>query len=316
MCHHLQTTSCPVPYQTQRYVSCDEPDSPLGHIKLCVLANSDWGVLPEAMRTLDHYIISYLIEGEGLFGDEYGFRRATRPGDLVCQFPGVAHFSTPTGSGKWTRFFIAFEGPVFDLWRKQGLLDPRHPVVHLEPINYWHDRLRAIIDSHLPFSQGRTLLEVSRLQEFLAEAYCQRETNRQLPSDRKWVTQICRSIEESLCPAIDLRQTAKKHGMSYATFRSRFTKLTGVAPGRYRTLRLIAKACHFVVHTTLTSKEIAHTLGFADEFHFSRRFKQITGHSPREYRQMYRLSGPILPEEPWLAAVAAPPPVARRMDAP
>ena len=53
----------------------------------------------DAMRTLDHYLISYLIEGTGEFGDEFGFRPATKPGDLVIQFKGVRHFSKPTGNG-------------------------------------------------------------------------------------------------------------------------------------------------------------------------------------------------------------------------
>lgn len=36
--------------------------------------------------------------------------------------------------------------------------------------------------------------------------------------------------------------------------------------------------------TDLSDKQIAAELGFCDEFHFSRRFKQITGRSPRAFR--------------------------------
>jgi len=294
-----------MPHQTQRYVSYDEPDTPLGHIKLCVLSNSDWGVPPTKMRALGHYHISYLVEGTGMFGDEFGFRQATKPGDLVCFFPGVKHFFTPTGSGQWTRFFISFEGPVFDLWQKQGLLDPHQPLVHLEPVGYWLGRLQSIIESHQPFWLGRSLLEVARLQEFLAETYCHRKSSHQLPADKKWLAEICQSIEVALCPNIDLKEIARKAGMSYASFRSRFSRLTGLAPGLYRVLRLMAKACQLVVNTDLASKEIADKLGFSDEFHFSRRFKQITGHSPREFRQLYRLSGGVETEQAWRSAERA-----------
>lgn len=278
-------------FQSQRFVF-DEPSTPLGRITLCAVSNSDWSIARTAMRTINYYIISYVIEGSGVFGDESGFQQPIGPGDLVFFFPGVAHFYTPTGAGHWTRFYIHFEGPVFDLWRQQGLLDPRHPIVHLEPITYWLERLRSVIGTQQPLGQGRSLVEVSRLQEILAEAFRIRQSTYELPGDRMWLERMCRSIDAVLFPNISLADVARKNGMSYASFRNRFTKLAGISPGRYRTSRVMARASDLVVNTDMTSKEIAEQLGFADEFHFSRRFKQCTEHSPREFRRLYRLSGP------------------------
>lgn len=278
-------------FQSQRFVF-DEPSTPLGRIKLCAISNSEWSISPSAMRTIDYYIISYVIEGTGVFGDESGFQQAIGPGDLICFFPGVAHFYAPTGAGYWTRFYIHFEGPVFDLWRNQSVFDPRHPVVHLEPVTYWLERLRGVISTQGMLGQGRSLIEVARLQEILAEAFRIRQATHELPGDRMWLERVCRSIDAALSPNISLSDVARKNGMSYASFRNRFTNLAGISPGRYRTSRLMAKACNLVVNTDMTSKEIAEQLGFADEFHFSRRFKQCTEHSPREFRRLYYHSGP------------------------
>ena len=40
----------------------------------------------------------------------------------------------------------------------------------------------------------------------------------------------------------------------------------------------------------LSGKEIAEHLGFSDEYHFSKRFKQVTGLPPSEFRRRMRLS--------------------------
>lgn len=303
-------------YQTERYVVCDQPATPLGRIKLGMLSNSAWAITPDAMRSLDHYIISYVVEGTGIFSDQRGFHRAIGPGDLVCKFPGVRHYSMPTNGVTWTRFFIAFEGPVFDLWRTHRLLDPGIPVVHLEPVSYWLGRLHRILDIHQPSWEGRSLLEVCRLQEFLADAYCHRESDGRVPADRKWLDRACRAIDESLDPRIGLDTIAKKTGSSYGIFRRRFTRLTGVAPGHFRALRLISKASDLLVDSEQTSKEIAYRLGFADEFHFSRRFKKVTGHGPREFRNLHRLSGRREGTASREGPIASPAPIATASDTP
>jgi AraC-like DNA-binding protein len=61
-------------------------------------------------------------------------------------------------------------------------------------------------------------------------------------------------------------------------------KLTGASPASYRMKRTIDRACELMQQQKLTNKEISTRLGFSDEFHFSRRFKQFTGLAPREFR--------------------------------
>ena len=74
-------------------------------------------------------------------------------------------------------------------------------------------------------------------------------------------------------------------GMPYETFRRRFTREIGIAPARFRAERTIEAACHLLQYTGMAGAQIAERLGYADEYHFSRRFKQLRGETPTQFRR-------------------------------
>ena len=74
--------------------------------------------------------------------------------------------------------------------------------------------------------------------------------------------------------------------MSYDALRKQFLRHTGETPARYRTQKRIAVAADLLLHTSMSIKQIAANLNFCSEFHFSQKFKQIKGVSPREFRRL------------------------------
>ena len=88
-------------------------------------------------------------------------------------------------------------------------------------------------------------------------------------------------------PEVAPAAIARKLGLSYETFRKDFARHTGQPPARYRLHRLIDQARALITERHLSNKQLAETLGFYDEFHFSRHFRQVTGQSPREFRQQF-----------------------------
>lgn len=87
---------------------------------------------------------------------------------------------------------------------------------------------------------------------------------------------------------MDILETARHCGMSEATFRRRWSELVGESPRRYVEQIRLQEACRLLVETKRPIKDIAYTLGFEDEFYFSRRFHVRMGVSPRQYRQDQR----------------------------
>lgn len=64
-----------------------------------------------------------------------------------------------------------------------------------------------------------------------------------------------------------------------------FKKYYRITPYAYYSARRLEEASDLLKNTDLTVKEIAFSLGFADEHYFSAAFKQQTGFNPSEFRK-------------------------------
>jgi len=257
--------------------------SALGGIKLAGMMSPKPPGFLEPMRTLGDYAAVYVFDGGGRFMDELGHDLPVTAGDLILLFPDIAHsYGT---DADWSEFFLVFNGPVFDLWREQGVLDPDEPIVRLQPVDHWLRRFESVLGGSREAGWAPPLLEVCRLQEVLAEAIVGGSRGAVPQDDLNWAARACALLEGDLAPGADLAEVAEQMRTSYESFRKRFTKIVGMAPGKYRATRLIDRACELMQSTDMTDKQIALSLGFCDEFHFSRRFKQLIGRSPRAYRR-------------------------------
>lgn len=56
-------------------------------------------------------------------------------------------------------------------------------------------------------------------------------------------------------------------------------------PARLRAEWTVEAGCHLLQYTGMTGAQIAERLGYADEYHFSRRFKQLRGETPTQFRR-------------------------------
>jgi AraC-like DNA-binding protein len=108
------------------------------------------------------------------------------------------------------------------------------------------------------------------------------------PSGLKRLTRARALLEGAPSSPVDLHEVARQVGMTYDQFRKWFTHAVGISPGRYRSQRLMEAACRMLADTDLNQAWIAQELGFSDEYHFSRRFSQMMGQSPRQFRQHAR----------------------------
>ncbi len=153
-------------------------------------------------------------------------------------------------------------------------MQPEHPIRHLPHIRRWLPQLESVAAAQLPDSPEGMLSRVCRLQQFLSDIAVVAEPE---PQRLPWLDSARRQLLAT--PPVPMPKIARSLGLSYETFRKEFARETGQPPARFRLHRLIEQARLLITERNLSNRQIAETLGFYDEFHFSRQFPP--GHRPK-----------------------------------
>ena len=235
-------------------------------------------------RIYGQYAMVYILDGAGSYRDACGYHQRLRSGDLILVFPELEHIYNPDPGTFWVTSYLCFSGPVFDLWRKLDLLDHRHPIHHLSPIDLWNRRFEGILGPSRQSGFNPTLTETCRLQEFLSQIVMGAGQSNTHQADTRWIARACRLIENLSSHENGWSSVAQQLGTNPDSFRRRFKRLTGQSPVKFQIGRSIDRACELIQEGSRSNREIADLLGFCDEFYFSRKFKEITGKSPRAFR--------------------------------
>ena len=92
-------------------------------------------------------------------------------------------------------------------------------------------------------------------------------------------------IEDHLGEAIELIDLARIGNVSRFHFIKLFKMSTGMSPMAYVERSRIRRAARLIKHGEMRLTEIAVAVGFADQSHFTRRFRRHTGYTPGSFRR-------------------------------
>lgn len=90
--------------------------------------------------------------------------------------------------------------------------------------------------------------------------------------------------------ARDINELAREAGLSRAHFYRLFERSTRMTPHVYLNLLRMEMAVKSVVHTADSLSAVSNTLGFSNQGHFTRFFRDHAGVSPSEFRNVARMT--------------------------
>lgn len=154
------------------------------------------------------------------------------------------------------------------------------------------------------YGRGRPELTRVTLEHMLAtfitgEAATSEEGPREPNAVEKALGFIHQRMEQDPAIPVHLPQLAKAAGVSQEHLCRAFRDATGRAPAETVRLARLDHAAVLLARTEFPIQRVARMCGFASAFHFSRRFAEAFGQSPRKFRQ--KIAAGDAPPEPLLA---------------
>ena len=98
-------------------------------------------------------------------------------------------------------------------------------------------------------------------------------------------------IDNNLHRTIHIRDLSAVARRSPAHFSRKFKLAVGEPPHAYVVRRRLERACHLMITSAASLSEIALSVGFSDQAHLCRLFRQAVGQSPAHWRREREIPG-------------------------
>ncbi|CAM4246462.1 AraC-like DNA-binding protein [Paenibacillus endophyticus] len=238
-----------------------------------------------AEETTSSYMLLVFKSGNGKLFTE-SFSASFSPDSTFLLSPSAAYQFESVNDSQIEYFRISFR--IFHIEGGQAApyvipLFPDRQELRIYPQTQWNDLLNQLYVGHTnqhDLEAHRQQLHFQKIIEFLLEHNLQVD---QLQSSAQTVEQTIQYMQTNFQDNITVKQLAHMANVPSWQFTSIFKELTGKKPLDYLTELRINRAKEWLTHTESTLREIAERVGFTDEYYFSRRFRLMTGFSPRQY---------------------------------
>ncbi len=232
------------------------------------------GYVRMKMCKFDFYSVSHLYQGQGKIRIGRQREMILRPGDCIVIPPDTPNRYGSYGNNLFFEDSVKFSGPVADMMYSAGVI--RTGVYHLGQTRL----LRQIVEFMEVPSVKKRLHAALLLQNFLMNLYLAGNVDVPDPG----IEVLLKMIQDVPEKRWHLEEMAGLCQVSKNQLRRTFLEHTGMTPKFYVDSRKIHAAAELLKSTELSVRKIAAQFGWNDPYHFSRRFKQLTGLAPDHYR--------------------------------
>jgi AraC-like DNA-binding protein len=240
-----------------------------------------------AGRILSEFQIVYISKGQGIFVVE-GTTHKVIPGSILFILPGIKHHYKPDAATGWDEYWVGFKGDFFSRLLEKKLISSEHIFleigIHSNIISIFHQIFNEILTQQSLYQ----VKACSGILTLIAEILTYKRRIEQPNHYQKIVEKAKYFISSNLYKkGINISDISEQIGISASRLNEIFRIHTSMTPYQYYIHLKLNEAKILLEDKNLSIKEIAIDLGFEDQGHFSRLFKNKTGFAPSDWKTLY-----------------------------
>lgn len=241
----------------------------------------------------DHFLIHFVISGKGKYvcgGKTYNLKS----GDMFLIKPSMVVHYIADENDPWEYYWVGFNGTYAQKAVSSLPFKDSMPVYSPKDYDSCKEYLYQIY-AHSGNSMSNTTAMIGYLYLFLAKLIEESSMMSSASSvaQSSYVIEAIKYIQFNYSTDISVDDIASAVGISRSHLYRVFVSNLGQSPIDYLTEYRINEACNLIKNTNLSISQIAVSVGFFDQFYFSRVFKKIKKIPPSKYLQSIENTGEI-----------------------
>ena len=239
--------------------------------------------------TRNHYLFHYVLSGTGrlIANDSKGISHEyqIRSGEGFMIFPRQINTYIADPKLPWEYIWIEFDGMRAREIIETAGLSPDHPVYHAS----YKDLRENMKDEMIYIAEHHDATPFHLMGHlYLFIDYLSRSSSSQITASGRvrdfYIKEALNYIEQNFQNDISVENIASFCGLNRTYFGRIFKETVGKSPQQFLLSYRMAKAAELPKLTELSISDIGNAVGYPNQLHFSRAFKNVYGVSPREWR--------------------------------
>lgn len=243
----------------------------------------------------NHYLFHYVISGTGmLMSDDSKGNTQTyhiKSGQGFMLFPGQISTYVADQNLPWEYTWVEFDG-----LRAKGAVDAAglskdQPIYHARSKDLREEMMKEMLYlvEHKDMPPLHLIGHVYLFLDFLTRSTVHMANAKGSSLRDFYIKEALTFMEQNFQNDISVEDIAATCGLNRSYFGKIFKEALGKSPQEFLLSYRMIKAAELLKLTRLSIGDISNAVGYANQLHFSRAFKNMYGLSPREWRNQNRI---------------------------